>query len=187
VITVRETATGIYAAWRLALTDRDALDWLDVSVSGFWRSFYAALIVLPAYAILVGVGFAEGPHDYSLGRVVVVQGIAYVLDWTAFPLAAFYATRAMGRERHFIRLIVALNWAKVLEAFVMVPAAMLAVAAPAGLLGVLPLAAFLAVLVYHWYVTRAALDVSGAEAVMVVLMHIAIGVMITVWAQALMR
>ena len=38
---------SIYGAWRLALLDPSGLNWFDVSIEGFWRSFFAAAIVAP--------------------------------------------------------------------------------------------------------------------------------------------
>ena len=47
-LTARETVYSIFGAYRLAMLDKSGLSYLDRSPEGAIRSFYAALIVLPA-------------------------------------------------------------------------------------------------------------------------------------------
>ncbi len=83
MITSQEAVRRLYAAWRLLLRDRSAVTLLDDSVEGFWKSFSCAVIILPGYILLVafaGDGPAEGAHPV---RIVVVEGIGYVIGWVA--------------------------------------------------------------------------------------------------------
>ena len=48
-----EVARAIYGAWRLMLFDADGMTFFDLSTGGFWRSFFAAVVVAPLYAVLV--------------------------------------------------------------------------------------------------------------------------------------
>ena len=43
-------------------------------------------------------------------RIVVVEGIGYVIGWVAWPLAAAYIAPLLGRGENYIRYIVAYNW-----------------------------------------------------------------------------
>ena len=187
MISTIDAAKGVYGAWRLAHGDRSGLAFFDSSLDGFWRSFGAAIVALPAYAVLVGLSIAEQPGDVDYGGTALVELIAYTMDWFAFPLAAVYLTRAMGKGGNYTRLIVALNWARVVEAAVMVPAALVASLADGeGPLAVVPIVVFLGILVYHWWVTRVALDVTGVEAMLVLLVNLSIGVAIALWARSLL-
>lgn len=185
MITAREAASGLYGAWRLAQGDRNGLGYFDASYYGFWRSFWAAAIVAPAYVLIIGL--SQGNEGVTAGpmRVLAVHAIAYALDWTAFPLAMVFAAKALGRDATYLRFIVALNWAKVLEAAALLPAALIAAMAPGGPAEIVPLLAFGAVLVYHWWVTKCGLGADGLEAAGIVGVNLAIGVVITVWAQSL--
>jgi hypothetical protein len=186
MITAREAASGLYGAWRLAHGDRMGLGYFDASLDGFWRSFWAAAIVAPAYLLLIGLSQGEAGGTAGPMRAFTVHAIAYALDWTAFPLAMVFGTRALGREANYLRFIVALNWAKVIEAAILLPAALLAAVVPGGLAGALPLLGFGLVLVYHWWVTKCGLGADGMEAAGIVGVNLAIGVAITVWAQSLL-
>ncbi|MDX2142565.1 MAG: hypothetical protein SFV19_04360 [Rhodospirillaceae bacterium] len=56
---LREIVYGVFGAWRLARLDRSAMVHFDRTVEGFWKSFFAAAIVAPAYLILVATDLAE--------------------------------------------------------------------------------------------------------------------------------
>ena len=62
-----EIAYAFYGAWRLAHLDASGLKYFDTSLDGFWKSFFAAVLVAPAYALIVvteitgpGVGETAG-------------------------------------------------------------------------------------------------------------------------------
>lgn len=186
MISAIEAARGVYGAWRLAHGDRGGLAYFDSSMDGYWRSFGAAIVALPAYAVLVGLAMVREPGEINIPGVMLIEAIAYTMDWFAFPLAAVYLARTMGKEHTYARLIVALNWARVVEAAVMVPAALVATLAGQGPLAFIPIVIFVGIMVYHWWVTRVALDVTPIEAVMVVVVNLGIGVAIALWAHALL-
>jgi hypothetical protein len=186
VVSVGEAAKGIYGAWRLAHGDRSGLAWFDTSMEGFWKSFGAAIVTLPAYAALVGLAIANWPGEVNLPGIILVQVIAYVIDWFAFPLAAIYICDTMGKAPHYTRLIVALNWAKVVEVAVMLPAALVASLAGESALALIPAVILVLVVGYHWFVTRVALDASIGEAVMVTVINLTIAVITSMWARSLL-
>ena len=47
MITKQEVFKGLYGAWRLLLGDRGAVALFDDSIMGFWKSFFAAILILP--------------------------------------------------------------------------------------------------------------------------------------------
>lgn len=186
MISSLDAAKGVYGAWRLAHGDRAGLSYFDTSMAGFWRSFGAAIVALPAYVALVMLSIAEHDGEVNYGGIVLVEGIAYVIDWFAFPLAAIYVADWMDKGRNYTRLIVALNWARVLEAIAMLPAVLVATVAPTGPFAFIPVAMFVAILVYHWWVIRTALEATGAEAAMVTIINLTIGVITALWARSLL-
>lgn len=183
---VGEAGRGIFGAWRLLHGDRSGLGWFDTSITGYWRSFAAAIIAFPAYAALVAISAADYPGEINWSGLIAVEAIAYLIDWFAFPLAAIYICDWMGKGAEYTRLIVALNWAKVIEVSVMVPTALVASLAPGGVLTMIPVVIFLSILVYHWWVTKVALGATTGEAVMVTLINVMIGIITSLWARTLL-
>ncbi len=166
MISAREVLTALYGALRLARFDPSGLNFFDTSEQGFWRSFFAAVLVAPFYLILVSVRYSELTETVPFVRFLAIETIAYVIAWVAFPLLMASLTRSLGREAHYIRYIVAYNWAAVWQNALYMPVAMLSVGgvlttANANVLGILALAL---IVIYVWFVTKTALEVTAAMA-----------------------
>jgi hypothetical protein len=170
MISAREAAFALSGALRLARMDPGGLDHFDTTVAGYWRSFYAAVVVLPAYILLMVFYAVLSPVDAGPVRWVVVEAIAYVIEWTAYPLAMVTIARGLRCSDNYIRYIVAHNWANVLGVVLFMPVAGLAAINPA-LFGLVYMA-MIAVFVYQWYVARTALEISGQEAAMLMIFNL---------------
>jgi hypothetical protein len=172
---LRDDASALYGAWRLACFDRGGIAWFDRSVSGFWRSFRAGAMTYPAFLILLGLRLADAePAAADPLRLLLVATIGYVISWTAFPLVMLPVTRFLGREPRWLDFIIAYNWSQVVQYALLLASAGLAESAllPDALAISIIQAAFLAVLVYEWFIARAALDISGLAATMIVLVDL---------------
>ncbi len=185
MITAREATFALYGAYRLARVDPRGLDYFDATIEGFWRSFYAALLVAPAYVILLALAFGDHPVTAGPARLVLVEGIAYVISWTAFPLAMVRFARRLDRSHHYIRYIVARNWAGVLEMAVLLPAVAIAASGPAA--EALPLLVIIAILLYEWYVARTALEITGGQAAAVVALSVILDMFIDFASSGMLR
>ena len=170
MITAREVVVSLYGALRLARFDAGGMAFFDTSRDGFWRSFYAALLVAPLYLAVLLVRFASGEVEADALRYLVVEASGYTIHWVAFPLIMFTACRAMEREERYVPFIVAYNWAAVIQNAVFLPVALF------GFLDVFPEnfsilvggILFSAILVYDWFVARTALQVSALIAGLIV-------------------
>jgi hypothetical protein len=142
----------------------------DASPHGFWRSFWAAVLVAPAFLILDIL--AGGLGDNSGARQIAIQLIGYVIDWTAFPVVMITICDSLGRWPQYTRYIVAYNWSAVVQMAVLLPVAVMAVLAPNH--GTMLLAQFVTVilLVYRAYVAHVALAVNLGTAAGVVLLDV---------------
>lgn len=176
----QEVASGLRGAWRLLRFDSSGMAAFDDSVEGFWKSFYAAALVAPGYVIEVTLHLSGAELASGFLRLVVIETLAYVIGWTAYPLAAFYLTDMMGKAEAYIRFIVALNWSRVIQMIIYLPVLLLVAAGAfspqAGAL--LSLAVTAAVLVYQWFVTRTALAVHGLAAALLVALDLAISLVL---------
>ena len=132
MITVRETSVAIFGAWRLAHFDAGGLRFFENTVEAFWRSFFAAVIVLPFYAMLLQLRYETGAVGAGVARFAAVEMIAYVIAWLAFPLAMASVAAILDREERYLGYIVAYNWAAVLQNALYLPIAMIGVAGGMG-------------------------------------------------------
>jgi hypothetical protein len=170
---------SIYGAWRLAVLDPSGMAWFDLSIKGFWRSFFAAVIVAPFYALaLVLSGDAAFAAD--AGAVILVKGASYVLSFIAFPVAMILLCRLLSLTPHYVAYIVAVNWSAVIQMAAFLPFVLLGAsgAVSPGVAGSLLIAVSMAVLFYAWFITTVALRAHGATAVALVLVDLLLGIVI---------
>jgi hypothetical protein len=177
-----EILRSLYGAYLLARTDPSGMGHLNLTVEGFWRSFFAAVLVAPAYALLIGEKLAARPEALELGWVVLVHGVAYVLSWLAFPLAALVLTFALSLSRNYVALIVAVNWAQVLQTAAFLVAVLLSLVLPGLLAGLVITMVTVGVLFYQWYVVRTALETTGGIALALVLVDLVLNLAINLSA-----
>jgi hypothetical protein len=179
VLTLAEIVRSTYGAWRLAHADPSGMSYFDATEEGFWRSFRVAILVAPAYALLVAFNYAGPPIDAGaaplsagLPRIVAVEAIAYALNWIAYPLAAYYLAQALDREREYVGYIVAYNWSSVVQLALLVPVDAITTweLLPLPIALALWTASLLAVLAYAWFIAKTALKVTGLIAAALVAM-----------------
>ncbi len=184
--TREEIERALFGAWLLARQEPSAMSFFDLSVEGFWRSFFAAVLAAPLYAVILVHEYSVTGLPASLGWVALVQAVGYVLDWAAFPLAAILLTRAVGLSHRYVPLIVAGNWASVLQVALFAAAVALTFVLPEPLGALLVFTALIAVLVYRWMVTRQALETTGGIALGFVVVDLLLGLMVEIITLRLM-
>lgn len=185
--TVVEIAQSLYGAWRLARLDKGAMVFFDTSEGGFWRSFFAAVLIAPFYGLMLMARYTAVAQDADPLRFALAESIAYVMSWVAFPLAVEAITRMTNRRDRFCGYIVAYNWAMVIENAVLIPIAV------AMAFGWLPLDAgqflwitlIMLILIYLGFIARTALAITGLAAAGFVFLDVALSIVISGWAESL--
>lgn len=167
MITRQEIFEGLYAAWRLLLWDKGAVALLDDSIAGFWKSFFAAVLVLPVYVLLVVLGPIDFESSRSFLSILIIHIEFYIIGWVLWPLVMHYGSQALDRDQHFILYIVAYNWTGALRAGLLLAIFLLSALLPispalAKLIDLIILAALLA---YHTFVARTTLDIPTGAAI----------------------
>ena len=185
--TSHEVAYRLYGAWRLLWLDRGGLAFFDGRARSFLNSFFAAVLVAPAYIIIVLLSLSERQPVAGTLDIILVEAIAYVISWTAFPVAFHALADLFDRQDRYFSFIVTFNWAQVIKMALYLPAILLGALAvlPTALTSLLSLLATLAVLAYGWFVTRVALDLSGMAAAGLVAIDLVLGLFITGYANAI--
>lgn len=178
--TAAETALALYGAYRLARFDASGMRFFETTIEGFWRSFFAAVLVAPFYAIIVALELAERIEPYEPVWAIVVLVVAYAASWAAFPIVAIFITRLLGLSPRYVPFIIAYNWASVPQTLVYFPVIMISAAhlVPPALAEFLLLAAFLYILVYQWFVTLTALETTGLTAAGIVIVQVLLDLLI---------
>jgi len=177
-----EVLRSLYGVYLLARMDPSGMGHLNLTVEGFWRSFFAAVLVAPAYAILVGLQVASEEEPVNPRLLLLTESIGYVLAWGAFPLIAIVLTRLLGLGRNYVALIVALNWTAVLQTALFLAVVLLNPLLP-EILGTLAITLTTgAILVYQWFVIRTALETTGGVALMLLLVDLILTSMINMGA-----
>ena len=180
MLTIAEATKALQGAYRLARFDSGGLGHFDATPRGAMRSFYAAALVAPFYAVFVASRQAEGDMPAEPVRMAVIEGLAYVFAWVAFPLAMAWLTRVIDRERRYLVFVAAYNWCQVPQYALHLGVAL---ALAAGMMGeqaaaFFGLVTFLYVLAYTWFVVRVALEVSGVVAAGIVGVDFLVGMLI---------
>ena len=163
-----EIVRSVQAAWLLARGDARGLAGFDLSVEGFWKSFTAALIVLPAYVfVLVDQYRATGWPEDGLGTALA-EATSFAAGWIVFPLAAIPLTRLLGVDGRYVVLIVANNWSTVIQVALYTTVVIVGAILPGHLRLLILFAASVVVLIYQWFVARTALATTSLIAIALV-------------------
>jgi hypothetical protein len=189
MITRREIVASLTGAYRLVLRDPAGMQFFDVTIGGFWRSFFAAVIAAPGYAFVVELRLADQLAADHVMHAYLVEAAVYVVGWLAFPLAAYYLTGALDRRRQYVGYIVAYNWAGVLQMALYVVASGLAAGdlLPRPVEAAVAVGAMVAVLFYQFNIARIALDIGPAPAIGFVALDFMISLFLHASIEALQR
>lgn len=183
-----EIARSLIGAWRLFLDRSDAMRFFDVSVDGFWRSFGAILLILPAYILVLLADQARIPTEAMAGgsfdatAFFANRAFWLLLNWVALPFLLALVAGPLGFSRTYASYVVARNWCAVLT---VAPFGLIALLTLAGLLSneiasVISLAIIVVVIRFDYLIARRALGADVGLAVAVVLADLAIGLAMAV-------
>jgi hypothetical protein len=184
-----EIIRSLYGALHLARGDTSGMAFFNATEQGFWRSFTAAILIAPLFALLLTIRYHVNEAGVSLLRFTAIETIAYVVSWVVFPLLLFHLTDILGIGHRFIRYIVAYNWASVLQNLLYLPFALLVEAhlvqgAGSTFFGIILLGL---VLLYTWFVTRTALEVTNLLAAGLVMIDLVLSIFINTITQGMLR
>ncbi len=150
-------------AWRLMMGRPDGLKLLDLSADGFWNSFYAIVLALPA--MFVGwVGVANGFGDQAAelgGRGSLLLRLAFIdmAAWIAPLIVVGLLAKPIGIADRFVPFVVASNWGSAITSWMLAPVSILDVFFPSAvqISDSLSLVLFIAVLILIWRLTNASI------------------------------
>lgn len=148
----------------------DGIRLLDISADGFWNSFFAIAIALPALiAGWVSIANAFSPSHMMFGaRLLLMLQLAVVdIGTWVLPLVAFaVAVRPAGLTDRFAHYVISSNWGSALFAWMMLPPTLLRLFFPAtdDVASAISIFLFIVSLVLTWRLTNSALGKGAAIA-----------------------
>ncbi|MEO3427536.1 hypothetical protein AAFN88_01670 [Pelagibius sp. CAU 1746] len=157
----------MYGALKLARFDAAGAQYFDESRSAALRSFFAAVLVAPAYFLRYPLAPEEmvAHHEFTV-LTALADILTYSLIWTVFPVVAYHICQAIGRERAFFRFLSAKNWSTVITSHLSLLMMLLAIggALSPGIVALLVLLGGGYMLGYIWFLTKTCLDISSGAA-----------------------
>lgn len=155
--------------------DRSALEAMDLSADGFWRSFSAIPLALPAYLLMwlqSARELAAAGETRSLGVLVLLLAVIDLAAWIVPLLVSALALRPMGLASRLVPFVSVQNWFGLLLSY---PLAISGWVTPDSDLGlVLLLAIFVVTLIALVHLTRISVGGSMPAAVGLVAIQLAV-------------
>lgn len=179
-LTSSRTLNGLVAAWLFARGRAEGLALIAPGMETARHSFVAAFICLPVFlALRLIAWFVQGPPPTGVPVALAGEMAGYVVGWVAFALASKILADQAQRGGNWPQFIAAWNWTNIVQYLLlvalMVPTAL---GMPAWMGNALGLAAVGYAMWLEWFVTRTALGVQSATAVMFVVLDLALGLFI---------
>ncbi|MGI9499922.1 MAG: hypothetical protein ACR2P3_07790 [Geminicoccaceae bacterium] len=173
----QEIFSSLYGAYRLAWFDESGIGYFNISVEGFWRSFFAAVLLAPFYMLSIGQDVMTPEGGFSLWAALV-HLFTYGISWVVFPLVAFFVTDLLGLGQRFTALVVAVNWSSVLTFGILTVSIGFVGLVQQSFAELALIAVTASLVVYHWFVIKTALETTTAIAIAFVLFNFLLGAML---------
>ena len=164
-----DVARSLRGSWHLMTRGAEALPELDLTRDGFWRSFLAFALMLPAtIAILAAVRLTAGlPNSaglFTAPALVLSVIAALTLTILAVPALLIALRPELAQTPRFTSFVIAWNWAGIVSASLMaVPAAVFALGWSTPQLALVQSSFFAAIVLRLRYcVARAAFGPAGS-------------------------
>lgn len=128
-----DVTRSLRASWRLLRAESQALPGFDLSRQGFWSSYAALLLTVPAMIPTLAAQrllahLPDGENLFAAPLLAASVAGAQLATILAVPLLLLALAPAMRRDPRFTGFVIAWNWSGVLAAGLMaVPAAVFAI------------------------------------------------------------
>ncbi len=191
IVTADEVNRSLKGTFDLLNRRAEGLSAFDMSERGFWRSFGAILLTLPAYVVSLAferlrLGMLQ-PNRALLDNVGLdaIVALSHVSSFVALPIAMIWLTRALRLTDRYVPFVIVTNWVTVAGQLVLsVPAILLLIGwAPPGLATLFTLAFAVIVLHLQWFATKVTLHVTSGLASAIV----ALGIVLNFAVASLIR
>jgi hypothetical protein len=180
IVTADEVNRSFKGTLDLLNSRAEGLEAFDMSERGFWRSFAAIWLTLPAYIVSLAferlrLGMMQ-PDRNLLDNfwVDLVVALGHMANFVALPVAMIWIARRFGLTQRYAPFVIVTNWITVIGLLVLsVPAMLLLLGwATPALASMFSLAFAVVILRLQWFATKATLGLSSLSALGVVMLGI---------------
>lgn len=179
IVTADEVNRSFKGTIDLLNSRSEGLKSFDMSERGFWRSFAAILLTLPAYIISLAIermriGAVPDGTLFDNLWVDAVVALGHIGGYIALPLAMIFIARGLRLTGRYVPFVIVTNWISVIALLVLsVPAMLLLLGwATPPLAGLFSLAFAVILVRVQWFATKATLGLSSIPALGIVLFGI---------------
>ena len=193
LVTADEVTRSLRGTAALLTRHADGLKSFDMTETGFWHSFGAIWLALPAF--VVGLAFERhrlgllqpGAWVVDASWVTLVVAAGFLASFLVLPVGMIGVARRLGLGPRYVPFVIVANWSLAVGLTILsVPAALLVVGWATPSLAVLYAIAFGAIVVHLlWFAAKAALGISGGLAAAIVVPALAVNVLIAGTVDAL--
>jgi hypothetical protein len=180
IVTADEVNRSFRGTLDLLHSRAEGLKSFDMSERGFWRSFTAIWLTLPAYIVSLAferlrLGLLQ-PDRSLLDNVWIdiVVALGHVASFMVLPLAMIWIARRFNLTKAYVPFVIVTNWITAMGLLVLsVPAMLLLLGwATPSLASVFSLAFAVIIVRMQWFATKATLGLSNLPAIGIVLLGI---------------
>ncbi|MCB8821694.1 ABC transporter permease family protein [Microvirga rosea] len=194
IVTADEVNRSFKGALDLLNSRVEGLRAFDMSERGFWRSFAALWLTLPAYIVSIAIerlrlGLLSPNHPLlDSFQIDVVVALGQLASFLALPIVMIWGTRQLRLTHRYVPFVIVMNWINVIAMLVMsVPYMLLLLGwATPPLAGLFSLAFFVIVLRAQWFATKATLGLPGLAAFGIVTLGVTLNSLIDTLMRALL-
>lgn len=166
MVSIKEITSSLYGAYRLARLDPDALQYFNISASGFYRSFAAIILAVPFFLIENTIDYKKLETSTAVTPFLIVLGIALVVSWMSYLITGGFVARILDFSQNFTVFVIVYNWSQLGIIIIWLPLSVLTTGLlDAGLSAIVSLLFIAATYVYLWRILRVTLGISGLLAV----------------------
>lgn len=172
----------------------EGLKAFDMSERGFWRSFTAIWLTLPAYIVSVALtrkqlGLLQPERSLlDSAWIDTVVALGHIAGFAALPVAMVFIARRLNLTGRYVPFVIVTNWISVIGLLALsVPAVLLLLGwATPSLASLFSLAFAVIVLRVQWFATKATLGLSGLAALAIVLLGLLLNAFVGAAMQGLL-
>lgn len=163
---------SLNGAWKLARATPNSMQYFDLSSDGFWKSFWAIAVMLPAFILWVLFNLQGGSQQIGDGVEIsyplLSESIYIILALPLTALVMAYFTKFMKISENFSSMVIAYNW---VSAFIYIIMAVFTMILLSGFFGGQISVVILMMLRFYfgfyvlWFTLKSSLQISGLLAV----------------------
>ncbi len=172
IVTADEVNRSFKGTLDLLNSRAEGLKSFDMSEQGFWRSFAALWLTVPAYIVSLAferlrLGLLQPDHPLlaNIGLDLVVA-LGHVASFVALPVAMIWIARKFRLTDRYVPFVIVTNWISVIGLLVLsVPAMLLLLGwATPALASLFSLTFAIIILRLQWFATKATLGIASLPA-----------------------